>query len=307
MAGSDAIQLPFGRTEPLGAFRPLDALIAGYVVIAAIPLALGTARGVSGCTGQLFVNLAILAGTALICALTRRSRSWPLLLLRLAYVPLLFAVLYRQTAVIWPVLHEQPFDAGLVRLEQALWGTQPSLAFAQVAPWPWLSELFCGAYYAYYYFIPALLFTVLLTRGYAQAERALFATALCFCGCYTLFWLFPVVGPHYWFPPHVGPQLYKGYVFNHLLFLFTSWGEVPAGAFPSSHVAVALVLTLQARHLAPRLFPFMLTVTLLLCAAVVYVKAHYLVDVPAGILTGLLVNAVVDGVSRRRSGQAYPS
>ena len=62
-----------------------------------------------------------------------------------------------------------------------------------------------------------------------------------------------------------------------------------------------------ARHLAPRLFPFMLTVTLLLCAAVVYVKAHYLVDVPAGILTGLLVNAVVDGVSRRRSGQAYPS
>jgi len=307
MAGSDAIQLPFGRTEPLGAFRPLDALIAGYVVIAAIPLALGTARGVSGCAGQLFVNLAILAGTALICALTRRSRSWPLLLLRLAYVPLLFAVLYRQTAVIWPVLHEQPFDAGLVRLEQALWGTQPSLAFAQVAPWPWLSELFCAAYYAYYYFIPALLFTVLLTRGYAQAERALFATALCFCGCYTLFWLFPVVGPHYWFPPHVGPQLYKGYVFNHLLFLFTSWGEVPAGAFPSSHVAVALVLTLQARHLAPRLFPFMLTVTLLLCAAVVYVKAHYLVDVPAGILTGLLVNAVVDGVSRRRSGQAYPS
>ena len=298
------MHFPFGRTEPLGAFRPLDALIAGYVAVAAVPLTLGAARGVSGCAAQLFVNLAVLAGIASICALTRRSQWWPLLLLRLAYVPLLFPVLYRQTAVIWPALHEWPFDAGLVWIEQVLWGAQPSLAFAQHAPWPWVSELFCAAYYAYYYFIPALLFTALLTRGYAEAERALFATALCFCGCYALFWLFPVVGPHYWFPPHAGPQLYKGYLFNHLLFLFTSWGEVPAGAFPSSHVAVALVLTLQARRAAPRLFPFMLTVTALLCPAVVYVKAHYLVDVPAGILTGLIVNAVVDRIWGRLSGQA---
>ena len=298
------MHFPFGRTEPLGAFRPLDALIAGYVAVAAVPLTLGAARGVSGCAAQLFVNLAVLAGIASICALTRRSQWWPLLLLRLAYVPLLFPVLYRQTAVIWPALHEWPFDAGLVWIEQVLWGAQPSLAFAQHAPWPWVSELFCAAYYAYYYFIPALLFTALLTRGYAEAERALFATALCFCGCYALFWLFPVVGPHYWFPPQAGPQLYKGYLFNHLLFLFTSWGEVPAGAFPSSHVAVALVLTLQARRSAPRLFPFMLTVTALLCPAVVYVKAHYLVDVPAGILTGLIVNAVVDRIWGRLSGQA---
>lgn len=301
MAGSDTIRFPFGLTEPLGASRPLDAVIAGYAAVAAVPLALGTARGVSGCAGQLLVNLAVLAGTACVCALTRRSRWWPLLLLRLAYGPLLFPVLYRQTATIWPVLHAQPLDAGLVHLEQALWGAQPSLAFAQYAPWPWLSDLFCAAYYAYYYFIPAMLFTVLLTRGYVAAERVVFATALCFCGCYALFWLFPVVGPHYWFPPHAGPQLYKGYVFNHLLFLVTSWGEVPAGAFPSSHVAVALVQTLQARHLAPRLFPYMLAVTLLLCPAVVYLKAHYLVDVPAGILIGLIVTAIVN----RLWGQAY--
>jgi PAP2 superfamily protein len=305
MAGSDAPRFPFGLSQPLGTFRLLDALIAGYLVVASVPLALGAARGATGCAEQLLVNLAALAGTALICALSRRSRWWFLVLLRLSYGPLLYAVLYRQTATIWPVLYEQPFDALLVRIETLLWGTQPSIAFAQYAPWPWLSELFCGAYYAYYFFTPAMLFTVVLTRGYATAERVIFAATLCFCVCYTLFWLFPTEAPHYWFPPHSGPQLYPGYVFNHLLFLFTSSGEVPAGAFPSSHLAVATVLTIQAHRFAPRLFPFMLAVTALMCPAVVYLKAHYVVDVPAGILMGLLMTAIADRIPL--AGASHPA
>jgi len=296
MAGSDTKRLPFGLTEPLGALRPLDAVIAGYCALAAFPLALGAARGVPGCAQQFLVNVAVLAGLALVCAFSRGSRHWLFVLLRLAYGPLLFALLYRQTATIWPALHEHPFDARLVHFEQVLWGSQPSLLFAEDAPWPWLSEIFCGAYYAYYFFVPAMLFTVLLTRGYATAERVILSTTLCFFGCYTLFWLFPVVGPHYWFPPHTGPQLYQGYIFNHLLFLFTSGGEVPAAAFPSSHIAVALLLTIQAHRVAPRLFPFMLVVTILMCPAVVYLRAHYLVDVPAGILVGLLVTALSDRI-----------
>ena len=297
MDGSDTARLPFGLTEPLGAFRLLDAVIAGYMVLASVPLALGTARGVPGCAQQLLVNLAALTSLALVCALSSRSRWWFPVLLRLAYGPLLYTVSYRQTATIWPVLYEQPFDAWLVRVEQLLWGSQPSLVLAEWAPWRWLSELFCGAYYAYYYFTPAMLFSVLLTRGYAAAERVVFATTFCFSICYALFWLFPTVSPHYWFPPHAGPQLYQGYVFNHLLFLFTSGGEVPTGAFPSSHLAVATLLTIQAHRFAPRLFPFMLAVTVLMCPAVVYLRAHYAVDVPAGILMGLLITGIADRIS----------
>jgi hypothetical protein len=288
MGGSEAARYPFGLNQPLGMLRPLDAVIGAYAAVAAVPLALGTARGVPGCGEQLLINLAALTGLALVCALSRRSRSWFPVLLRLAYGPLLFAIFYRQTATIWPVLYAQPLDAWLVGAEQSLWGGQPSLAFGHNVPWRWLSEVFCLAYYAYYYFIPVMLFTALLARGYAEAERVVFFTAMCFYCCYALFWLFPVVGPHYWFAPHSGPQLYQGYLFNHLLFLFTSRGEVPAGAFPSSHIAVALLLTLQSRTIAPRLFPFMATVTALLCPAVVYLRAHYAIDVPAGILIGIV-------------------
>jgi membrane-associated phospholipid phosphatase len=91
--------------------------------------------------------------------------------------------------------------------------------------------------------------------------------------------------------------LYQGYIFNRLLFLFTAAGEVPAGAFPSSHIAVATVLTIQARRVAPRLFPFMLVVTFLMCPAVVYLRAHYVIDVPAGILVGLIITAITDRIA----------
>jgi hypothetical protein len=297
MAGSEDVRFPFGLIAPLGACRRLDAVIGGYLVVAAAPLALGAARGTPGCAQQLLVDLAALGGLALVRVVSRRSRWWPFALLRLSYGPALFPVLYRQTATIWPVLYERPFDPWLVHVEQALWGSQPSLAFAQHAPWRGLSELFSAAYYVYYYFVPAMLFVVLLTRGYAAAARVIFSTTLCFLTCYTLFWLFPTVGPHYWFPPHAGPQLYQGYVFNHLLFLFTAAGEVPAGAFPSSHIAVAVLLTIHACRFAPRLFPFMLAVTVVMCPAVVYLRAHYAVDVPAGIVMGLLIAMISDRMS----------
>jgi hypothetical protein len=296
MAGSSPSGFPLGLSEPLGAFRLLDAVVASYLVLSGVPLAIGAFRNIPGCAQQLWVNLAALAGLALVCLLSRRSRWWFLVLLRLSYAPLLYATWYRQTATIWPVLHDHPFDGWLARIEESVWGAQPSLAFAQHVPWPWLSELFCGAYYAYYYFTPTMLFTVVLTRGYASAERVIFTATLCFCVCYTLFWLFPTIGPHFWFPPYSGPQLYQGYVFNHLLFLFTSAGEVPTGALPSSHLAVATVLTIQAHRFAPRLFPFMLAITALMCPAIVYLRAHYAIDVPTGILMGLLITAIADRI-----------
>ncbi len=282
--------MPFGLLRPLGALRPLDAVVAAYLGAALVPLSIGAVRGLPGCERELVFDVSVLAGVALLAALSRASNNSLLLLLRLAYAPLLFAPLYRQTATIWPVLHRVSFDGVIAHAEQAVLGLQPSLVFAQHAPWPWLSELFCLAYFIYYLFVPAMVIVPLLTRGYAAAEDVMFAAALCFCACLAIFWLFPTIGPLYWFAPHTGPELYPGFVFNHAVYAITSRGEVPTGAFPSSHIALAVLLTMRARRLVPRLFPFMLAVTALMCFAVVYLREHYAVDVPAGVLMALLAD-----------------
>ena len=180
----------------------------------------------------------------------------------------------------------RPWTGPWLALEARLWGFQPALAFRPALPYRWLSELFCFAYFAYYFFIPVLGLTVLIRRGYGAAERIILAATVLFYACYTFFWLAPTVGPQDRFPPGRGPELAQGYVFNHLLYVLTSGGEIRGAAFPSSHLAVALLLTLHARRAAPALFPAMAVITALLVPAVVYLRAHYVLDVPAGLLAG---------------------
>lgn len=303
MAGSEMRPRPFGLTAPLGFWRPLDLALVSYAVLASLLLLVGLARGVHGCEKPLLANVTVLVVALLIMRWSRNTTAWVPTLLRFCYVPLCYLIFYQQIEIIWPILRAAPLDSGLVRLEGWLFHFQPALAFRAALPFAWLSEIFCFAYFAYYFFTPVVFLTVLFRRGYLVAERIALATSLCFFACYALFWLFPTVGPHYWFPPHQGPQLYDGYVFNHLLFFLTSSGEIRAGAFPSSHIAVALLLTLSARRDAPGLFVPLAVITALMLPAVVYLKAHYLLDVPAGILTGLLAFAIMNRFIRPVSGR----
>lgn len=277
----------------------MDLALVSYAVLASILLLVGIARGAAGCSKQLLTNAMILVVALAVTRWSRDTTAWVPTLLRFCYVPLCYLVFYQQIEIIWPILRSTPLDEALARLEGRLFHFQPSLAFRDAFPLPWLSEIFCFAYFAYYFFTPVVFLTVFFRRGYLAAERIALATSVCFFGCYALFWLFPTVGPHFFFPPHLGPQLYDGYVFNHLLFFLTSSGEIRAGAFPSSHIAVALLLTLLARRDIPRLFAPLALITALMLPAVVYLRAHYLVDVPAGILTGLIAFAITNRLTTR--------
>ncbi len=281
-------QRPFQLTEPLGLWRPLDLLLAGYTLLSLCVLTVGFLKGVPNCGTHILIDGGVLMAMWGVRRWSRDTSALLPTLLRVAYVPMFYWVFYKQIETLWPVFHSNPLDGLLVPWEARLFGGQPSLSFRARFPWPWLSELFCFAYFAYYFFTPVMGLTALFKRGYVAAEGILFTASLCFFGCYTFFWLFPAVGPHFWFPPHVGPQLYDGYVFNHLLFSLTSGGEIHGAAFPSSHVAVALLLTLSARKTLPGLFPVLALVTALMLPAVVYLRAHYLVDVPFGLATGLV-------------------
>jgi len=292
MAGSD---YPFRLDGPLGSWRPLDRWVCAYALLTLAVLGLGIARGVPGCRAQALVSAGALAGTLVLARWSRDTRARVPAFLRLLWAPLLYWAFYHQVETLWPVLRSAPLDAGLAALEARLWGFQPALAFRAALPYRWLSELFCFAYFAYYAFVPALGLTVLARRGYRAAERIILAATACFYACYTWFWLLPTVGPQYWLPPGRGPELKPGYLFNHLLYFLTSGGEIRGGAFPSSHVAVALLLTLRARRAAPALFPAMALVTALMLPAVVYLGAHYALDVPAGLLTGLLAYRLSSG------------
>jgi len=285
MAGS---RRPFGLTAPLGSWRPLDRWVVGYALATLPFLGYGWLRGHPGCAAQAGVNALVIAGCLLIARWSRDTTAAVPTVLRLFYAPIVYWCFYHQVQTLWPLFHALPLDGHLARADQALFGCQPSLAWRAALPQRWLSEIFCFAYLVYYFFTPIVGFTALLRSGYATAERVILAATACFFVCYALFWMFPTVGPHFWFPPAQGPQLYDGYVFNHALFFFTRGGEIRGGAFPSSHIAVATLFTLWARRDVKVLFAPLAVVTAVMLPAVVYLRAHYLVDVPAGLLVGAI-------------------
>ena len=77
-------------------------------------------------------------------------------------------------------------------------------------------------------------------------------------------------------------------------------GERPTAAFPSSHVGISVVCMLLAWRTGSRkLFFTLLPFAMLICLATVYVRAHYAIDVLAGLVVGVAFYYGWSHVSKR--------
>ncbi|MBM3333285.1 phosphatase PAP2 family protein [Candidatus Sumerlaeota bacterium] len=178
------------------------------------------------------------------------------------------------------------FDALFVLADERLFGFQPSVRFSQALPWRWLGEIMYMFYFSFYCFVP-FLGAALWFRGKQQAfEDMMFRSAFTMWMCCLVFIILPAAGPRYFFTPEAyHPN--NGYLFSWIInFLFTH-GDVPNGAFPSSHVAVTLAVTAAAYRHERRLFPWLFIVFAGLCTSVVYIGEHYAVDVAGGWVAGM--------------------
>ena len=202
-------------------------------------------------------------------------------------------------------------DHHFAALEQTLFGCQPALTFAQQWDHPVWSELMHLGYASYYPMIGVVTLYYFF-RCYQDFNRASFVILASFFIYYVIFIALPVTGPQYYYLaagtdniaqgifPDVGsyfnqhqealhmPGWEDGF-FYHLVAGAHQAGERPTAAFPSSHVGVTTILMLLSWYSrSRRLFYCLLPLFLLMCLATVYIQAHYVIDVIAGWITGLL-------------------
>lgn len=193
--------------------------------------------------------------------------------------------------------------------EQQLFGFQPAYEFCKAVPSRVFSELMAMSYASYYPLI-ALTAGYYAVRRYDEFERASFVIMGSFFLYYVIFVLIPVTGPQYYygaigldrvahgifpnvhdyFNTHQARLSCPGYsdgFFYHLVESAHQAGERPTAAFPSSHVGITLILLLLAWHNRSKgLFFTVLPLFILMCFATVYIRAHYVIDVVAGLITG---------------------
>jgi len=205
--------------------------------------------------------------------------------------------------------------------EQQIFGCQPALLFSEMVPGKVMSELMSLGYGSYY-FLLVLIIVYYFIWHYKEFERATFILITAFFIYYVIFIFLSVMGPQYYYPVIGYDNVAKGIfptitsqpeefvqidilgwqdgLFHKIIMLFHNAGERPIAAFPSSHVGAMTVIMLLIAHTRNwKLFAWMTPLSLLLCLATVYLRAHYVIDAIAGLISGIIIYIVLLLVSKR--------
>ena len=262
----------------LSPLAPIDRATLAYVAVA---LAFNLARGPRGWPANLLLPLALVLLAVLAAVLAPRARrAGPVGRILGEFYPLLLTVwIYTHVGLVnaaGGVAH----DAVVQRWEEALFGGQPSLAWIRAFPAPAWSTLMHSAYLSFYLIVVGAPVGLWLRGRREGARGTVFLVMSTFYMSYSIFFLFPVAGPRYSFPPaeNVATAVPVAAFTHRLLQAGSAWGT----AFPSSHVAAALVgATCAWRGFRP-LGAVLLPAAVLLSLATVYGQFHYAVDALAG-------------------------
>ena len=214
-------------------------------------------------------------------------------------------------------------DHHFAALEQSIFGCQPALEFANHWTHPVWSELMYLGYSSYFLLISIVVVYYFIWR-YEEFHRTVFIILTSFFVYYVIFVALPVTGPQYYYLaagldnisqgvfPNVGDYFlthdemmkmpgYEDGWFYQIMVNAHSAGERPTAAFPSSHVGVTVILLLLAwRSKSRPLIWFVFTLFLLMCLATVYIRAHYVIDVFAGLLSAIIMYITLHYISKYR-------
>ena len=213
------------------------------------------------------------------------------------FYPLLFLGFFYSETDYYNNLIFENFDHALVNIENLLFSTQPSLQFSELISNKWFSELMHFGYFSYYLMIFGipLLFYI---KARDEFEKTMFITILSFCLYYLTFIVFPSIGPQFYFPveQRIIPD---GFLFQKLMDIIIAIGETQTGAFPSSHVGIVIILLIVIRKRFKNLFYVLIPFAIILIFSTVYLKAHYAIDILAGIITGVLFYIISNNIYNR--------
>jgi membrane-associated phospholipid phosphatase len=238
--------------------------------------------------------------------------------LRHFYPVLLYAGLYSETGHLNQMVHRGYLDAHFYRLDQQIFGGTPSFAFMEAFPSRLVSEIFYAAYFTYYVMISGV-GLALFFRNRAQFYHYISVTSFVFYACYLIYIFLPVVGPqiyyphlsHITLPPDQMPAVVPPFpaavqegIFYRIMEVIYQHFESPGAAFPSSHVAIAIVTVYFSFLYLPKIRWPHLVLAVLLSLATVYCRYHYAIDVVAGVLMAALTLPIGNWLYQRFRSQS---
>lgn len=250
-------------------------------------------------SGQFIFNRAVILGIFIVSYFLNgkiRPKLWILVTVVGIYASL--TLLYKETALLNTLFHPT-IDPLLMDWDAYFFEFQPAIEFSKAFQHPVFSELMFFGYFSYY--IMPLVILALLFRNHSEKLEAFgFVLITSFLIYYLIFILVPAVGPQFYFEYPENTIEAQG-IFGYIIKLIQENGEVPTGAFPSSHVGIALIMLIWLGKHLKKYLKYFIPFVFLLILATVYIKAHFAVDIIAGILSAPIVYFISTRLHRKIS------
>lgn len=238
-----------------------------------------------------FRHLLFAAAIVFIVPYLERARHPLLRFLRHWYPVMSFPFLYLEVGHFLHLIHPGEFDAYIIALEKSLFGMVSSQWVQQFVS-PTLTEIMQIFYAVYWITIPLSAGILYFKQRREEFDHLLFYITLTFIISYLFFIFFPVAGPRFTLADQIDVS-YKGLWLSDHLRSFVADNGYRGGAFPSSHVAVSVVILLLMSRFEPKIARrFFLPAVIALSLATVYGQYHYATDMIAGLLLGVIIGRV---------------
>jgi membrane-associated phospholipid phosphatase len=228
-----------------------------------------------------FIPLAILA--VLVSEATRRWAEIKLVRVIGDFSPIFFViVIYELLGGVIPFLRPDA-DNLLIRIDLILFGVHPTVWLERFLT-PWVADILALAY-ASYYFIPAVLITILYGWGKEREfSLAISTLVLGYYLSYLGYIALPAIGPRFTLASVQQVPLQGGAILNSVVNTLNTIEGNPRDCFPSGHTQMVLISLWFALKYKRPLFWVCLPLSGALIFSTVYLRYHYVIDLAAGFI-----------------------
>jgi len=193
------------------------------------------------------------------------------------------------------IVNPTDLDTYLIGMDQLLFGTQPSV-WIQKFITPQLTDIMWFAY-SLHFVLPLFVGSVVYWfKRRSNFRDFILGIVLVNCIGFTCYFIFPGVGPEFNLKYEIG--LNGGVITNFASNTEEMLKSTHRNAFPSLHVALSAVVLLFAYKHSKKTFWVILPLVLLLWISCIYLRQHYLIDIPAGWFLALACFYAVPRISK---------
>ncbi len=265
--------------------KKIDVLFFAFLFITTI-LILSSCNTSDNIRELLTTRLFLTIGASAIILINPILNSTLFNLIRNVY-PVIFSGYFYSETVFYNKVFFDNFDPLLIRLDQAIFGFQPSILFSEYFSHPIFAEIMYIGYFSFYLIIIGFIITLYAKKD-AHFNENIFKFTSAFFLFYLFFGIFPSEGPQFYFDSP-NKDLPIAYLFDSIMHFIQAHAEQPTAAFPSSHVGLSIIILMLSKKSIPKFYKVSLPFVVLLILSTVYIKAHYVVDVIGGIIIAPII------------------